>query len=168
MMQNEVVLSEVMKETADAIREKTGKSDLIAPVDFATEIKGISAGGGDAPSGGSNMEYLDLSGVEEGQLRNFLVAFASRLNLEITEGGLTGAKMAGITWGYLDMMLDSAVNPNWAKAIAIDLTTNIIQEEGGQQMALTFRELITALGLNPADIDAIPRLTKEQFYDLNA
>lgn len=52
MTTNEVALNEVMKETADAIREKTGKSELIAPIDFAEEIKGISAGGGDAPSGG--------------------------------------------------------------------------------------------------------------------
>lgn len=163
-----MILNEVMKETADAIREKTGKSELIKPIDFATEIKGITAGGSGESGDSSNLEYLDLRGVEEGQLRHFLVAFASSLNLEITEGGLTGAKMAGITWGYLDLMLDSAVNPNWTKAIAIDLTANIIQEQDGQQMASTFRELITALGLNPADIDAIPRLTKEQFYDLNA
>lgn len=43
-----MILNEVMKETADAIREKKGKSDLIAPVNFAEEIKGITAGGGDA------------------------------------------------------------------------------------------------------------------------
>jgi hypothetical protein len=41
-----MTLNEVMKDTADAIREKTGKSELIAPVDFASEIKGISVGGG--------------------------------------------------------------------------------------------------------------------------
>ena len=38
-------LNDVMKETADAIREKTGKSELIAPVNFAEEIKSISVGG---------------------------------------------------------------------------------------------------------------------------
>ena len=37
-------LNEVMKETADAIREKKGTSELIKPVDFAEEIKGITAG----------------------------------------------------------------------------------------------------------------------------
>ena len=45
MTTNEVALNEVMKETADAIREKTGKSELIKPIDFASEIKGITAGG---------------------------------------------------------------------------------------------------------------------------
>lgn len=43
-----MTLNEVMKETADAIREKKGKSDLIAPVNFAEEIKGITAGGGES------------------------------------------------------------------------------------------------------------------------
>jgi hypothetical protein len=54
-------LNEVMKDTADAIREKTGKSELIAPVDFASEIKAISVGG-DAPSGvRSSWRYFDVS-----------------------------------------------------------------------------------------------------------
>lgn len=48
-----MILNEVMKDTADAIREKTGKSELIAPVNFAEEIKGITAGGG----GKSNYTY---------------------------------------------------------------------------------------------------------------
>lgn len=39
-------LNEVMKNTADAIREKKGTTELIAPVDFAEEIKGITSGGG--------------------------------------------------------------------------------------------------------------------------
>ena len=37
MIQN---LRKFLKDIADAIREKTGKSELIKPVDFATEIKG--------------------------------------------------------------------------------------------------------------------------------
>lgn len=41
-------LNEVMTQTADAIREKTGKTELIAPVNFAEEIKSISAGGGES------------------------------------------------------------------------------------------------------------------------
>ena len=41
-----MILNETVAAIADAIREKTGKSELIKPVDFATEIKGISAGGG--------------------------------------------------------------------------------------------------------------------------
>jgi hypothetical protein len=56
MTPNEVALNDVMKETADAIREKTGKSDLIAPMDFAEEIKSISAAG----ASGSKMRYFKV------------------------------------------------------------------------------------------------------------
>ena len=44
-----MILNETMNEIADAIREKTGKSELIKPIDFATEIKGISAGAPKTP-----------------------------------------------------------------------------------------------------------------------
>jgi hypothetical protein len=46
-----MTLNEIMKNTADAIREKKGTTELIAPVDFANEIKGISGG-----SGGGELE----------------------------------------------------------------------------------------------------------------
>lgn len=42
-----MILNETVAAIADAIREKTGKSELIAPVNFAEEIKGITSGGGD-------------------------------------------------------------------------------------------------------------------------
>lgn len=39
-----MILNETVAAIADAIREKTGKSDLIAPMNFAEEIKGIAVG----------------------------------------------------------------------------------------------------------------------------
>ena len=52
-------LNEVMKYTADAIREKTGKSELIKHVVFAEEIRGISAGGS-GESGDDGWEYYKV------------------------------------------------------------------------------------------------------------
>ncbi len=52
-----MTLNKVMKDTADAICEKKGTTDLIAPVDFATEIKGITSGGGSG-SGELEGEYF--------------------------------------------------------------------------------------------------------------
>ena len=44
-------LTDLLKDIADAIREKKGTTDKIAPINFAEEIKGITAGGGgNAPS----------------------------------------------------------------------------------------------------------------------
>lgn len=62
MIPNEVVLNEVMKDTADAIREKTGKSEKIAPINFAEEIKSISAGGGE--SGGEELGMIYVTKEE--------------------------------------------------------------------------------------------------------
>ena len=50
-----MILNETVAAIADAIREKTGKSELIKPIDFAEEIKGITAGGGE--SGGTKTTY---------------------------------------------------------------------------------------------------------------
>lgn len=57
-----MILNETMNEIADAIREKTGKSELIKPVDFAEEIKGITAGGS-GESGDDGWEYYKFDGV---------------------------------------------------------------------------------------------------------
>lgn len=40
-----MILNETVAAIADAIREKKGTSELIKPIDFAEEIKGITAGG---------------------------------------------------------------------------------------------------------------------------
>ena len=49
-----MTLNEVMTQIADAIREKKGTTEKIAPINFAEEIKSISAGGGES-GGGSNL-----------------------------------------------------------------------------------------------------------------
>ena len=43
-------LQTVFTDIADAIREKTGKADKITPANMASEIEGISVGGGDGDS----------------------------------------------------------------------------------------------------------------------
>ena len=55
-----MILNETVAAIADAIREKTGKSELIKPVDFAEEIKGISVGG--SGESGGNYIYYDQKG----------------------------------------------------------------------------------------------------------
>lgn len=50
-MANVFVEESTMSAIGDAIRAKTGKSDLILPADMATEISGITTGGGDESDG---------------------------------------------------------------------------------------------------------------------
>ena len=81
-----MTLNEVMKETADASREKTGKSELIKPIDFATEIKGITAGGGESAS---TIEYLDMTNVSSESWMVHLLIVSLFVKQQITLGGVT-------------------------------------------------------------------------------
>ena len=142
-----MTLNETVAAIADAIREKTGKSELIKPIDFAEEIKGITSGGGE---GGSDLEYLDLSGLNE---ENFGVVTFSSL-LKIKNAGKIGIGQTGLLIDDFDEVL--------AGAFAKELRMWI-----GDSMVTSIKDLLPLTGLS-IDYDAIPRLTKEQFYDLNA
>lgn len=150
-----MILNEVMKETADAIREKTGKSELIKPIDFAEEIKGITAGGGESAS---TIEYLDVSGG--GVVDSGVATFA----------WLAKAYYEGMTIiAPLQVMKDEGIIGVGKKpsAVMIDFSAKLSLGNG----FMSVKELLVAQGggiITEADIDAIPRLSKEQFYDLNA
>ena len=106
-----MILNEVMKEIADAIREKTGKSDLIAPINFAEEIKGITAGGGDAPSGvRSSWRYFDVS-----KLTLDIKLFAPYMFIMRVVISTYGDMISGTTGVYT-----AALEPNEIKAVGYD------------------------------------------------
>lgn len=149
-----MTLNEVMTQTADAIREKTGKSELIAPVDFAEEIKGITAGGGE--SGSSTIEYLDISGLS-GYAKMDMCMYSLAV-----KGLLGEQQMAGFpTNAYFTAQGKSTD----VTACIIDFSLEIKAMVEGSIMTMTVGEQIKNSG---TDIDSIPRITKEQFYDLNA
>lgn len=153
-----MILNETVTAIAEAIREKTGKNDLIAPVDFAEEIKSISVGGGE--SGGSNVVYLDLSGLQ-GYMKNTLIYYSVLVKIQ-GDSVVYGVQIQPS--GFVSSVggLDSLVT-----AVAIDLAvpiTKYVSDESGveKQELSTLEELGLA-----AALENIPHLTKEQFYDLN-
>jgi hypothetical protein len=153
-------LNEVMKETADAIREKTGKSELIKPVDFATEIKGITAGGGE--SGGElYMKYYDVDAI----------ASSAGVEREV----IISAFSQGL--GELTFMLASMYNPNAniGGVMPLSATYANFVRRVGILYGLTIAEVDISLEITPEfvasrfemSLDQF-EITKEQFYDLNA
>ena len=122
--------------------------------------------GGNGGGSASSVEYLDMRGADD-QLKNLLGVLSINLNLEPTEGGLKGARMAGVTQAYVDMMFDTPFNPSWINAVSIDFTTIIKQKMGSDEMAMALKDMLPMLGVSQDQIDAIPRITEEEFYNLD-
>ena len=135
-----------MTQTADAIREKKGTSEKIAPVNFAEEIKSISAGGGES-GGGDEWVYLDIS-----TNRPSNTALENLFGLG--KGELGGQKVIA--------SLDTT--SEIAKAIAFIPNLEMYFNVGGTELK-TVLEFVNFVD-STFKIDDYPRLTKEQFYTL--
>lgn len=155
-----MTLNEVMTQTADAIREKTGKTELIAPINFAEEIKSISAGGGgvEAPSVGNtfNWRYFDYSAVAA-EAKQILMSLSHLITMPMF------GQMCILpnSFGNSDEMSKGAIC--WDVLIVGPFNEN---EEMAQMTYGEFVEFMTTV--NGIDFASIPEITKEQFYDLNA
>ena len=150
-------LKDHLKEVADAIRAKKGTSDLINPQDFATEIEGISGGG---ESGGSTIEYLDLTGLATLQVSYFATS-SQELHLKMT---IQGQEIATVGPAAQLVSQGSSASTIYAK---IDFDAPIIMVQGTMRQDSKVRDYILSK-VSESELAAIPRITKEQFYDLNA
>lgn len=142
------MLKNFVKGIADAIRRKEGSSELISPMDFAQRIDNLQVGGG---TGESNIEYLDVSEVED-TVKRLLFTFSSYVKL-------TGA--SGVTIMCTGMAMAEGATYESADFVEIDFSALAFTSEkveGG-----SIKDFILWTGINT---DSLPRITKEQFYDL--
>lgn len=149
-------LNEVMKETADAIREKTGKSELIKPIDFATEIKGITSGGSGGENGGGNYIYYKHRETTSG-LASDLWKWSQLVKMSF--GGQTiicPPYYASLQ--FRDAPEDIKLE-DYIEEVCIDF---------GLKLELPGEGVFTIEELIGTDKNLLEYITKEQFYDLNA
>jgi hypothetical protein len=152
-------LNEVMKDTADAIREKTGKSELIKPVDFASEIKGITAGGGE--SGDSSWRYFNRTQKEPANEVSMQLAVFTLLKQ--TEGGQSSIMPVSYAVSVFG-------NEFYKQAACLAIDLNMPFLISGAPLS-TVGEFLAMSGM---DLDTIvasfnyTEITEEEFYDLNA
>ena len=121
----------------------------LGKVTINTEVSGV---GGSGEGGGSNVEYLDLSG-NPAEIAEQIFLMFSILAKYSTQYGTV------IATPFLTTNLNIE---RQFKAVMIDFTIQIA--EMGHIGSI--KEAVFAQGLTQADIDANPRLTKEQFYSL--
>jgi hypothetical protein len=148
-----MTLNEVMKDTADAIREKKGTTDLIAPVNFAEEIKGITSGGGE--SGGSSYIYYD----QKKTILNIRNLWEKSSTVKVNVEGQT---IIGTT---AEARLAIAENVFSADAIiAVCIDPNIKFQEVPTEPPLTIFEHYT----DALEFVNEVRITEEEYFNLNA
>lgn len=113
-----------------------------------TSNGGSGSGSGEA----SNIEYLDISGLQQALT---FAKIAISVKWSDSDGGYTISP-----WGLFSG--DDVI----FKAIAIDLSIPVYNSDFPTEVNfITLGEFMTNFGL---PLDAIPRITKEQFYNLEA
>ena len=152
-------LTDYLTDLADGIRAKKDTTDLINPQDFATEIERISGGG----NGGSESEassYYALQNVSEVVLKRLIIGYATYIKGTLSSGTRVVENACAFA------MRDSNVH-NYAEAVCIKWDEFFSNVSGS---AMTAREnLQTLVGASVEEIEEmLTRITKEQFYDLNA
>lgn len=144
-------LKDHLKEVADAIRAKKGTSDLINPQNFATEIEGISGSGG----GESTIEYLDLR-EDVGVFIEPLIILSCAVRGKTTADDKSVLIATPLLYNLTEKYATTMVAIDFSAMIVLPYPDNI---------QLSVAEFLAMQGV---DASVFPRITKEQFYDLNA
>ena len=164
-------LTDFLVDLAEGIRAKKGTTEPITPQGFRKEIESISGGGGASES---SIEYLDVRAVDS-EIKTLILnlSFLSKIPQNVEMGGNPSTTInAGVApsagWGalyekYIDDAAKREIALSAVTACSIDLSTDVIIM--GQ--FITINDIFTMYGMSEY-IDSIPRITKEQFYDLNA
>lgn len=141
------MLKNFVKGIADAIRRKEGSSDLISPMDFAQRIDNLQVGGG---TDESSIEYVDASSLSaDNSLFFSLLELCGAVKM-IVDGKLILQKM------YMGV--------GEKAQFKVDLEEKVLRDEYG---LVTNKQALEIFGEYDAYM-ALPRITKEQFYNLNA
>lgn len=124
------------------------KSELSVP-----QSGGGESGGGDAPSGGGNYEYLNISAMETGMFKEYVVAMSSLIKVSgmIIPPASAAAESSS---GYRDA---------WNSVNEVCFNTSLKFHIQGQIMSAF--DFLSALKV---DMASLPRITEEEFYNLEA
>lgn len=116
-------------------------------------IKRGEGGGSTPPSGGSNVEYLDVSGLEM-RIKGTLWQLAyMRKGYSATNG----FDIIATSWLQ-------ASESDVKKAVMLSFSDIVMATK---EIGFTIPQYCAQLGVTEEQLDAIPRLTKEEFYNLD-
>lgn len=127
----------------------------LSKVTISTNVAGV----------GENIEYLDLREYQDADFYLSLTILADVVNAhDANNNAYCGVNKEAIR-SLFGVSNTTKITYN---AVGIDLSRRVKANVQGQIMELTIIGLVTMTGANKEDIDAIPRITKEEFYSLEA
>ena len=144
-----------LTDIADAIREKKGTSDLINAQNFADEIRNMPTSGG----GEGSIEYFTYG---EGTVQA-LAAYAQYFKIESTSMDFKAIMPYSVAMSELVAASNAEII-----AIGINLSERMLMKQGDVVQQSTALESLQMNGVTQEQIDALPRITEEEFYNLNA
>lgn len=153
-----MILNEIMKNTADAIREKTGKSELIAPVDFANEIKGITAGGGSGDNS-EEVRYFDVTNCSS-EIKEMLAGYSAFVIGYNGDYHYIVPSSFAFNMGTSNMQ-KIAIYPNFP--MHLNIYASVINPERLKTVASTLQEM--QFDQNMSQI-GVTEITEAEFYTL--
>ena len=122
--------------------------------------RGADEGNGESGGEASSIEYLDVSGIELADTIKILLV-ASAISVKITFQGKI-IYMPPIIYEVSAVATIEELN-SVAKYLAIDFNLLTYSPSFGK---IKLNDLLVAFGITQEQLDAIPRITKEQFYSL--
>lgn len=126
-----------------------------------------SGGGEGGSGGGSNIEYIDFTNVS-GAAAGIALAFSYFVKAVITSDTMGEIKASGMPAVVIQELAAGLGGKSTLIACAVDLTRRIKMSMGGKVQEVTVIEYGVGNGAKPEDFDALPRITEEEFYNLNA
>lgn len=147
-------LKDHLKEVADAIRVKKGTADKIAPINFAEEIRGITAGGGES---GGERRYAYIT--NESFKSDFELAASLSMYVSTVKMNIDGMVIASPALPMLYNGMGTNIEPI-ALSIDFDMVAYTPFGKASLEEALAENQAVKEKW------EALPKLTKEQFYTL--
>lgn len=123
---------------------------------------GVNLDGGSGESA-SNVEYFDFSGGLNERWATYLIMSCIEVKGEPTLNGQSVKVIAPA-----NVYLTLAGELLSIRQASIGFSMPIIISAGGQTQTATVADFLIQQGATQEKLDALPRITKEEFYDLNA
>lgn len=124
---------------------------------------GSDSGGSDSSE--STMEYLDVSEVDfvnNGTKEGNLLMYSFMVKCNHTMLGDNAIVPIG------QLYIAGTSNVTFVYALAFDFSAKCIVSSNIKTVNVTFKEVLIQTGWTEEELIAIPRITKEEFYNLNS